>query len=74
MTRDPQLSHAILERLAAELTPRQYDAWTLHRIHGMSIRNVAWALNVTPATIRDHIDAADRKVAAITWEGTWPWT
>lgn len=73
MTRE-QLAHAILERLAAELTPRQYDAWTLHHQHGMSIRNIAWALGISPTTVRDHIRAADQRIATIRWEGEWPWT
>lgn len=69
------LTIQILERLAAELTPRQYDAWTLHHQHGMSIRNIAWGMNISPATVRDHLDAADRRIARIHWEGdAWPWT
>lgn len=43
----------------AGLTDRQREIWR-HYENGHSLRTIALALNLSPTTIRDHLDAATR--------------
>jgi DNA-binding NarL/FixJ family response regulator len=45
----------------AGLTDRQRLIWQ-HYDRGHSIRTIALALNLSPTTIRDHLDAATRRL------------
>lgn len=45
----------------AGLTNRQLEMYLL-RAAGCGIRTIARAYQVSPATVRDHLEAADRKI------------
>ena len=73
MTRLPH-TRAVLERLAAELTASQYDAYILRVAHGWTYQRIADTLGVDKSTAYHHVAVAIRKVGRIEWEGAWPWT
>lgn len=73
MTRE-QLAHAILERLAAELTPRQYDVVRLHIHMGKPMADVCAILGIDRSTGYQHLHAAEARIRRIRQEGAWPWT
>lgn len=45
----------------AGLTDRQLEMFLL-RAAGVGVRTIARAYGVSPATVRDHLEAADRKI------------
>lgn len=49
----------IIER--AKLTIRQREMFRL-RAAGLGVRTIARVYGVSPATVRDHLEAADRKI------------
>lgn len=72
MTTPHPTSREILERLAAELTSRQYDAYTLRILHGWPYQRIADTLGVDKSTAYQHVATAIRKAGRIQWEGAWP--
>ena len=46
---------------AAKLTPRQLEFFRL-RAASCSIRTIARTYGIAPSTVRDHLEAADRKI------------
>lgn len=70
----PPPTRVILERLTAELTPRQLDVYVLRTVHGWSYQRIADTLNVDKSTVYHHHAVAIRKIGRIQWEGAWPWT
>jgi DNA-directed RNA polymerase specialized sigma24 family protein len=67
-----QLAHAILERLAAELTPRQFDAYLLREVSGYTFQRIADELGCTRQTAHDHWARARDHVARLLHDGEWP--
>lgn len=57
------MSNNDLRDLAAVLTPRQVEVWLLAD-GGMSERDIALALGLSRSTVRDHLEAATRRLRA----------
>ena len=58
----------ILERLAGELTQRQYDVFLLRVVAELSFVRIASRLDISRQTAMFHHSAALRKIAKIEWE------
>lgn len=65
---------AILERLAAELTARQYDVLRLHLHLGKTMADTCRILGIDRSTGYQHLDAAQKRLQKLKTEGAWPWT
>lgn len=66
------LTHAILERLAAELTPSQFDAYLLREISRYTFTQIGLELGCTKQTAHGHYTRALDIVARLHRHGAWP--
>ncbi len=55
---------ALLDRALAGLAPAERIAWTLRRVEGMQLEDVARSCDCSLATVKRRIAAADRRVRA----------
>lgn len=72
MTGHTPTSREILERLAAELTSRQLDAYLLREVSGYTFTQIADQLGCTRQTAHDHHRRAVNRVAQLLRDGAWP--
>lgn len=44
------------------MTPKQWEAWELSRVHGCSYRTIAFMLDIDKGTVRDRVKRGDQRV------------
>lgn len=57
----------ILERLASELTARQFDVYLLRVVTGASFAQIASMMDISKGTAHQHYAAAKRRVGDLEW-------
>ncbi|GGH10267.1 MULTISPECIES: RNA polymerase sigma factor [Pedobacter] len=62
---DAEEAKAILDQAMGQLTDRQREVYTLHKIEGLSYQEISEKLNISLSAINHHIQKANKQLKAI---------